>query len=102
MVQKAHRSLSTQLSGAQVGISITTLATGFLAYRGPAETVVPPWLWTVEAVLVSYPVLWLRALPSRPLPPGLLLPPRVLPLLRSRPERQWNIRTGRTWTMPIP
>ncbi|MGE0217525.1 hemolysin family protein [Mycolicibacterium sp.] len=31
MVQRAHRTLSTQLSGAQVGISITTLATGFLA-----------------------------------------------------------------------
>jgi CBS domain containing-hemolysin-like protein len=30
LVQKAHRTLSTQLSGAQVGISITTLATGFL------------------------------------------------------------------------
>ncbi|MCV7168629.1 HlyC/CorC family transporter [Mycobacterium manitobense] len=31
MVRKAHRTLSFQLSGAQVGISITTLATGFLA-----------------------------------------------------------------------
>lgn len=31
MVRRAHRTLSTQLSGAQVGISITTLATGFLA-----------------------------------------------------------------------
>ncbi|MFY1621245.1 hemolysin family protein, partial [Micromonospora sp. WMMD736] len=31
MVQRAHRTLSTQLSGAQVGISITTLATGYLA-----------------------------------------------------------------------
>lgn len=31
MVQKAHRTLSFQLSGAQLGISITTLATGFLA-----------------------------------------------------------------------
>jgi len=30
-VQRAHRTLSFQLSGAQVGISITTLATGFLA-----------------------------------------------------------------------
>lgn len=30
-VQQAHRTLSTQLSGAQLGISITTLATGFLA-----------------------------------------------------------------------
>ncbi len=31
MVQRAHRTLSTQLSGAQLGISITTLATGILA-----------------------------------------------------------------------
>jgi CBS domain containing-hemolysin-like protein len=31
MVRKAHRTLSFQLSGAQVGISITTLATGYLA-----------------------------------------------------------------------
>lgn len=30
-VQKAHRTLSFQLSGAQIGISITTLATGWLA-----------------------------------------------------------------------
>lgn len=31
MVQRAHRSLSFQLTGAQVGISITTLITGFLS-----------------------------------------------------------------------
>ena len=31
MVQRAHRSLSFQLSGAQVGISLTTLITGYLA-----------------------------------------------------------------------
>jgi CBS domain containing-hemolysin-like protein len=30
-VQQAHRTLSFQLSGAQIGISITTLATGYLA-----------------------------------------------------------------------
>ncbi|MET0454455.1 MAG: hemolysin family protein [Mycobacterium sp.] len=30
-VQKSHRTLSFQLSGAQLGISITTLATGYLA-----------------------------------------------------------------------
>jgi CBS domain containing-hemolysin-like protein len=30
-VQQAHRSLSFQLSGAQLGITITTLATGFIA-----------------------------------------------------------------------
>ncbi|MDT5093975.1 MAG: magnesium and cobalt exporter, family [Mycobacterium sp.] len=31
LVQRAHRTLSFQLSGAQIGISITTLITGFLA-----------------------------------------------------------------------
>ena len=31
LVQRAHRTLSFQLSGAQVGISITTLVTGYLA-----------------------------------------------------------------------
>ncbi len=30
-IRKAHRTLSFQLSGAQLGISITTLATGYLA-----------------------------------------------------------------------
>src|ERR1700754_1202100 len=31
LVQRAHRTLSFQLSGAQVGISLTTLITGYLA-----------------------------------------------------------------------
>src|ERR1700752_354850 len=31
IVQRAHRTLSFQLSGAQVGLSITTLITGYLA-----------------------------------------------------------------------
>ena len=30
-VQRAHRTLAFQLSGAQLGISITTLVTGYLA-----------------------------------------------------------------------
>lgn len=38
-VQRAHRTLSLQLSGAQLGISITTLATGYLA-----EPVLARWL----------------------------------------------------------
>ncbi|HYJ57700.1 MAG TPA: CNNM domain-containing protein, partial [Mycobacterium sp.] len=41
LVQKAHRSLSTQLSGAQVGISITTLATGYLAEPVVARLIEP-------------------------------------------------------------
>ena len=31
LIQRAHRTLSFQLSGAQVGISVTTLITGYLA-----------------------------------------------------------------------
>ncbi|KAA1432370.1 hemolysin family protein [Mycolicibacter arupensis] len=38
-IQQAHRTLSFQLSGAQLGISITTLATGYLA-----EPVLARWL----------------------------------------------------------
>ena len=41
LVQRAHRTLSTQLSGAQVGISITTLATGFLAEPVLARLIKP-------------------------------------------------------------
>ncbi|MDY6997549.1 MAG: hemolysin family protein [Actinomycetota bacterium] len=41
LVRKAHRTLSTQLSGAQVGISITTLATGFLAEPVVARLIAP-------------------------------------------------------------
>ncbi|SPX96048.1 CBS domain-containing protein [Mycolicibacterium chubuense] len=41
LVQRAHKTLSTQLSGAQVGISITTLATGFLAEPVVARLIEP-------------------------------------------------------------
>lgn len=41
VVQRAHRTLSTQLSGAQVGISITTLITGFLAQPVIARLIQP-------------------------------------------------------------
>lgn len=41
MVRRAHRTLSFQLSGAQVGISITTLATGYLAEPVVARLVQP-------------------------------------------------------------
>ena len=39
-------------------------ATSFAAYRGPDATAALPWIWTVEPVLVSYLVLWLRPLPA--------------------------------------
>ncbi|MGB3322245.1 MAG: hemolysin family protein [Mycolicibacterium fortuitum] len=41
LVRRAHRTLSFQLSGAQVGISITTLATGYLAEPVVGELVRP-------------------------------------------------------------
>lgn len=41
MVRRAHRTLSFQLSGAQVGISITTLATGYLAEPVVARLIQP-------------------------------------------------------------
>ncbi|KQY64281.1 MULTISPECIES: hemolysin family protein [unclassified Nocardioides] len=41
-VQKALRSLSTQLSGAQVGITVTNLAIGFLAEPAIAELIRDP------------------------------------------------------------
>lgn len=42
VVQKAHKSLSFQLSGAQLGISITTLATGYLAEPVVARLLMTP------------------------------------------------------------
>jgi CBS domain containing-hemolysin-like protein len=41
LVQRAHKTLSFQLSGAQVGISITTLITGYLAEPLLAELLKP-------------------------------------------------------------
>ena len=41
MVQRAHRTLSFQLSGAQIGISITTLITGYLAEPVIARLLAP-------------------------------------------------------------
>src|SRR4051812_6280537 len=42
IVQRAHRTLSFQLSGAQIGISITTLITGYLAEPLIARLLAPP------------------------------------------------------------
>jgi magnesium and cobalt exporter, CNNM family len=44
LVQRGHRTLSFQLSGAQVGISITTLITGYLAEPLLARLIKPPLL----------------------------------------------------------
>ena len=54
MVQKAHRTLSFQLSGAQVGISITTLITGYLAEPVIARLLAPP------LAAIGFPERWLE------------------------------------------
>lgn len=41
MVQRAHRTLSFQLSGAQLGITITTLVTGYIAEPVLAQFITP-------------------------------------------------------------
>ncbi|WP_214368247.1 hemolysin family protein [Pseudonocardia sp. H11422] len=41
IVQRAHRGLSFQLSGSQLGITITTLATGYIAEPAIAELIRP-------------------------------------------------------------
>ena len=41
-VQRAHRTLSFQLSGAQLGITITTLVTGYIAQPALADLLEPP------------------------------------------------------------
>jgi len=41
-VQRAHRTLSFQLSGAQLGITITTLVTGYIAQPALAVLIEPP------------------------------------------------------------
>lgn len=55
MVQKAHRTLSFQLSGAQVGISITTLISGYLAEPVFARLLAP----LLSAI--GFPERWLEA-----------------------------------------
>lgn len=59
LVQRAHRTLSFQLSGAQIGISITTLITGYLAepviarlLRGPLAAIGLPERWLEGTALI--------------------------------------------------
>ena len=56
LVQRAHRTLSFQLSGAQVGISITTLITGFLAEPVIARLLAPP------VAAMGIPARWVDAI----------------------------------------
>ena len=56
LVQRAHRTLSFQLSGAQVGISITTLITGFLAEPVIARLLAPP------VAAMGIPARWVEAI----------------------------------------
>ncbi|SDC18555.1 hemolysin family protein [Actinokineospora iranica] len=45
-IQRAHRTLSFQLSGAQLGITITTLITGYIAEPALANLIEPVLGWT--------------------------------------------------------
>lgn len=45
------------VAGPAVGAVL--FGTAFLAYHGPDPDPVVPWVWTFEAILVTYPVLWL-------------------------------------------
>jgi CBS domain containing-hemolysin-like protein len=49
-VQRAHRSLSFQLSGSQLGITVTTLATGYIAEPAIAELIEPALSWLPEGL----------------------------------------------------
>ena len=55
-VQNAHRTLSFQLSGAQLGITITTLVTGYLAEPVLSKFLRPALEWT------GMPEVWSAAL----------------------------------------
>jgi CBS domain containing-hemolysin-like protein len=55
-VQRAHRTLSFQLSGAQLGITITTLVTGYIAQPALAVLIEPPLLG------VGLPHTWVPAI----------------------------------------
>lgn len=60
-IQRAHHRLSFQLSGAQLGISITTLATGYLT-----EPLVPSYRilgWSQSECLIGWPTVLSRFLP---------------------------------------
>ena len=67
-IAKAHRTLSFQLSGAQLGITITTLITGYVAEPAIANLIEPPLSWTglpegpVEAVAIVIALLLATAL----------------------------------------
>lgn len=52
-VQNAHRTLSFQLSGAQLGITITTLVTGYLAEPVLAQFLRPALQWTSMSAVWS-------------------------------------------------
>ncbi|WP_198943366.1 hemolysin family protein [Actinokineospora bangkokensis] len=62
-IAKAHRTLSFQLSGAQLGITITTLVTGYIAEPAIASLIEPPLTWVglpeagAEAVAIAVALL---------------------------------------------
>src|SRR6478735_6417375 len=67
LVQRAHRTLSFQLSGAQVGISITTLITGYLAEPLVAHLLEPVFTATSVSMVFGELVAQYLAV-AKPLP----------------------------------
>ncbi|MFC5287914.1 hemolysin family protein [Actinokineospora guangxiensis] len=61
-IHKAHRTLSFQLSGAQLGITITTLVTGYIAEPAIAELIEPLFTAVGLAESVASPVALIVAL----------------------------------------
>ncbi|MGX7827798.1 hemolysin family protein [Actinokineospora sp. 24-640] len=61
-IQKAHRGLSFQLSGAQLGITITTLVTGYIAEPAIAELIAPGFTALGMPEAVARPVALVVAL----------------------------------------
>ena len=98
MVQRAHRTLSFQLSGAQLGISITTLATGFLAEPVLSRLLIPVLEsigFPTRAVPGTSLVLAILLATSLSMVFGELIPKNLavalpLPTARATPARRWR------------
>src|SRR5882757_2613029 len=91
LVQRAHRTLSFQLSGAQVGISITTLITGYLAEPLLAELLKPVFtaLSLTRNLAVAKPLATARVVAG----PQLLFSMATTPLIKlTNGTANWILR----------
>jgi CBS domain containing-hemolysin-like protein len=96
-VKKAHRTLSFQLSGAQLGISITTLATGYLAepvvatlLRAPLSAIgIPPSMLDGIALALALLIATSISMIFGELVPKNLAVARPLPTARWAAPPQW-------------